>query len=145
MNFTAIGDSVNIASRLEGANKVYGTKILASEFVEEKARSKILFRVIDRIAVKGKNFGITIYEPICSIKNADDKYYKLMELCSKSKEAFELFQARKFKDALRLYLELAESFPERIQSITPTIERCKQFIKTPPSRDWDGINYLTKK
>ena len=88
MNFTAIGDSVNIASRLEGVNKFYGTKILASETVENEARKKIIFRVIDKIAVKGRTSGITIFEPLCSINNADDMYYNFLELCSKSKEAF---------------------------------------------------------
>lgn len=144
MNFTAIGDSVNIASRLEGANKVYGTWILASETVEKEARGKILFRVIDRIAVKGRSGGVTVYEPICATKNADEMYYKVIELCSKSKEAFELYQSEKFSEAIKIYEEILKAFPEKESSILPLLTRCKQFAENPPM-DWDGINYLTSK
>ena len=144
MNFTAIGDTVNIASRLGGANKFYGTNILVSETVEIKSRNKILFRVIDKIAVKGRNSGITVFEPLCSIKTIDETYYKLIELCSKSKEAFELFQAQDFSDALKVYENIKQLFPEKERSISPLIERCKEFIANPP-QNWDGVNYLKKK
>ena len=144
MNFTAIGDTVNIASRLGGANKFYGTDILVSETVELKARNKILFRVIDKIAVKGRNAGITIFEPLCVMQNADEKYYKLIELCSKSKEAFELFQSQNFSDALKVYENIKRLFPEKERSISPLIERCKEFIASPP-QNWDGVNHLRAK
>lgn len=145
MNFTAIGDSVNIASRLGDANKFYGTNILVSETVEIRARNKVLFQTIDKIAVKGRNSGIVIFEPLCSIKNVDEEYYKMMELCSKSKEAFELFQSQNFKDALKLYTEIKTIFPEKSASINPLIERCEEFITNPPKEDWDGINHLNHK
>ena len=144
MNFTAIGDSVNIASRLGGANKFYGTSIMVSETVEAKARNKVLFRTIDKIAVKGRNAGIVVFEPLGLIQNADETYYKMMELCSKSKEAFELFQAQHFKDALKLYSEIQTIFPEKSESISPLIERCKDFIARAP-KDWDGVNHLKSK
>ena len=144
MNFTAIGDSVNIASRLGGANKFYGTEILVSETVEIKARKRILFRVIDRIAVKGRSAGITVYEPLCSIKDADENYYKLIDLCAKSKEAFELFQAQKFKDAIKIYGEIKSAFPGKSSAIEPLIERCKEFISHLPP-NWDGVNHLNSK
>ena len=144
MNFTAIGDSVNIASRLGGANKFYGTSILVSETVESKARNKVLFRTVDKIAVKGRNAGIVVFEPLGLIQNADETYYKMMELCSKSKEAFELFQAQNFKDALKLYTEIKTMFPEKSESISPLVERCKEFIAHAP-KDWDGVNHLKSK
>ncbi len=144
MNFTAIGDSVNIASRLGGANKFYGTSILVSETVESKARNKVLFRTVDKIAVKGRSAGIVVFEPLGLIQNADETYYNMMELCSKSKEAFELFQAQNFKDALKLYTEIKTIFPEKSESIIPLIDRCKNFIAHSP-QDWDGVNHLTSK
>ena len=144
MNFTAIGDAVNIASRLGGANKFYGTKVLVSETVEIKARKKILFRVIDKIAVKGRSSGITVFEPLCSIKDADENYYKLIDLCAKSKEAFELFQAQKFKDAMKIYNEIKSAFPGKSSSIEPLIERCKELIAHMPP-NWDGTNHLNRK
>ena len=141
INFTAIGNTVDIASSLEGTNKIYGTRILASETVESKAHDKILFRVIDRVAVNGSRSGITIFEPLCSLQNANDMYYKMLELCSKSKEAFELYQDKNFKDALTLYTEISKTFPEKANSINVLIKRCEEFLKNPP-KDWDGINRL---
>ena len=141
MNFTAIGTTVDIASGLEGTNKIYGTRILASEAVENKARDKILFRVVDKIAFSEGQAGITIFEPVCSLKNANDKYYKLMDLCSKSREAFELYQSENFEEALKLYTEISNTFPEKKQSFDVLIERCKDFINNPP-KNWDGIHKL---
>ncbi|MBR1479606.1 MAG: hypothetical protein IJ599_01755 [Alphaproteobacteria bacterium] len=144
MNFTAIGDCVNIASRLEGANKFYGTKILASETVESVARGRILFRTIDKIAVKGRQSGITVYEPICSMRDADESYYGVLELCSKSKEAFELYQSQNFQEALKLYGEIAETFPEKASATTLLVESCREFLKSPP-KDWDGTRHMVSK
>jgi adenylate cyclase len=145
MSFTAIGDTVNIASRLEGANKYYGTKILVSESVESATKGRFLFRVIDRIAVKGKSVGITIYEPLCAMKDADEQaYYQQLNLCAKSKEAFEAYQNQEFAEALELYNRILETFPEIELSITSIIKNCKEFIKNPPV-NWDGVNHLSSK
>lgn len=138
MNFTAIGDSVDIASSLEGANKIYGTWILASEIVERKARDKILFRIVDRVLVDGCRNGVSIYEPICSLKDANDLYYKSMELCIKSREAFDLYQQEQFEDALKIYREILAAFPEKSKSIDLLITRCEKFIQCRPE-NWDGI------
>ncbi|MDR1488208.1 MAG: hypothetical protein LBI26_00460 [Holosporales bacterium] len=146
MNFTAIGDAVDIASRLEGINKLYGTNILVSENVESAARGKVLFRIIDKIAVKGKNIGTVIFEPLCAMKDADDqKYYKQIELCAKSKEAFEFYQKRDFNEALSRYKALIRIFPEIERSLTGLIIRCEKYMQTPPNSDWDGTLHLEKK
>jgi adenylate cyclase len=145
MNFTAIGDSVNIASRLEGVNKIYGTKILVSESVESVAREHILFRVIDRVAVKGRAGGITIYEPLCSMKNAENEnYYSFIGLSSKSKEAFELYQEKRYIHALKIYGEIADSFPDRVNAIIPLIKTCQDLIDN-ENLEWDGINRMISK
>jgi adenylate cyclase len=145
MNFTAIGDAVNIASRLEGVNKVYGTKILASEEVKSAATGRILFRVIDKIAVKGRSSGITIFEPLCAMGDINDgEYYTLIELSAKSNEAFELYQGKKFKKALKLYGEIQANFPDKTSSVVPLMQKCREFVKKSPV-NWDGINYLSEK
>ncbi|GHT89014.1 adenylate/guanylate cyclase domain-containing protein [Alphaproteobacteria bacterium] len=145
MNFTAMGDTVDIASRLEGVNKYYGTKILASENIENAAKNKILFRVIDKIAVKGKTVGLTIYEPIYAMNKPDDKtYYKKIELCEKSQDAFELYQNERFSEAFSHYSKLLESFPDIASSIKPIMKRCKKFAEF-PTKNWDGTFHLMDK
>jgi adenylate cyclase len=145
MNFTSIGDNVNVASRLEGANKYYGTKILVSEDVEAEARSRVLFRVIDKITVKGKSVGFCVYEPLCALKDGeDDGYYEKIELSEKTKEAFRLYQNGEFKHAIGKYRKILELYPYTEKSITPIINRCEEFVKTPPS-DWNGISFLSGK
>ncbi|MDR1333142.1 MAG: hypothetical protein LBJ69_01940 [Holosporales bacterium] len=146
MNFTAIGDSVNIASRLEGVNKIYGTRILVSETVEATAREQILFRVIDRVAVKGRTGGIVVYEPLCEMRQAENEnYYRFIELSSKSKEAFELYQAGRFQDALKMYEVISENFPDRAHAIAPVMKICSELMDGEDGKEWNGINRLTTK
>ncbi len=71
MDFTCIGDAVNLASRLENSNKNYGTKIIISEFTYEKVKDKIYARELDLVKVKGKNMPVRIYE-LLDLKNKSD-------------------------------------------------------------------------
>jgi adenylate cyclase len=144
MNFTAIGSAVDIASRLEGANKFYGTKILASEDIESVARGRVLFRVIDKVAVKGKSIGIVIYEPLSTMGD-DGEYYSQIQLCAKTKEAFELYLERNFEKAMLKYRKIIELFPNTERSITPLVNRCFEYSTNPPQENWDGTFHLTQK
>ncbi len=145
MNFTAIGDTINLASRLESVNKFYGTYILVSEAIEKEAHGQILFRVIDRIAVKGKTEAITIYEPLGSMSDADNtEYYSKIELSSKSKEAFDSYQKKNFQNAIEAYNMIISNFPEAEKSISVLKNRCEELLKNCPE-DWDGVFYMDKK
>ena len=73
MNYTAIGDAVNLASRLETLNKQYGTSIIASESIFERARQDFDFRLLDIVAVKGKSKAIKVYELLGASHTAADK------------------------------------------------------------------------
>ena len=143
-SYTALGDSVNVASRICGANKFYDTNILVSENVEANSRNKILFRVVDTIAVKGRTSGITIFEPLCQLGSAEDNYYNLIHLCSKSSEAFDLFKNKKFVDAKRIYLELQHTYPSRRKSFQQIIERCDFYINN-KTVDFNPVNILSSK
>lgn len=144
LNYTIIGDGVNLASRLEGASKEYGTYALVSHSVYKEAKEDFVFRPIDIVAVKGKKEGIAVYE-LCGMHagefrcdDAELSYYALFF------EAFDLYQQRHWKRALKIYKELMKVLPnDRVTKIY--IERCMGYIKSPPPDDWDGIHRLTYK
>ncbi|MHB2018477.1 MAG: adenylate/guanylate cyclase domain-containing protein [Candidatus Xenobia bacterium] len=132
LSYTAIGDGVNVASRLEGMNKVYGTTILVSETVHAAAASAFAFRRIDRVAVKGRQQGILIYEllgpPGTPRTEAVERY----------EQALKAYFARDFQQALSL-LDPHDAPSQRL------ITRCHALIETPPPVDWDGSFVATMK
>ncbi len=124
MSFTAIGDGVNLASRLEGLNKQYGTQILVSETIYEAAKEHFAFRRLDRVAVKGKSRGIEVYELLQQKVGAAVKY----------EEALAKYFARDFAGALAVLEPQPDDAPSRVLA-----ERCRKMQKEPPPADWDGI------
>jgi adenylate cyclase len=140
-DYTAIGDTINLASRLEGMNKVYKTHIVVSEFVINHLRSfesgstgtdTFRFRELDVIKVKGKDKPVTIYE---LLPNMDETLKKKFE------DALKLYKQQQFKDALNIFESLVVEFKDNPSSIFA--ERCSEFIKNPPEADWDGV-YVAK-
>ncbi|MBA4349534.1 MAG: hypothetical protein C0415_06060 [Thermodesulfovibrio sp.] len=140
-DYTAIGDTINLASRLEGMNKVYKTHIVVSEFVINHLRSlessstgtdTFRFRELDVIKVKGKEKPVTIYE----LSPDMDETLK-----NKFEEALRLYKQQQFKDALNIFESLVAEYKDNPSSIFA--ERCNEFIKNPPDADWDGV-YVAK-
>ena len=129
-DYTAMGDTINLGSRLEGLTKQYGVSIIVSESTYEKAKQTqdFTFRKLDIVAVKGKNIPVTIYELCTSFQ---DKFNSLYET------ALELYLKRKFKKALSKFEE-ALLIKREDMSCSLFIERCKEFIKHPPEKDWNG-------
>ena len=139
MEFTALWDSVNLASRLEGVNKFYNTYICASEDVYNDVKKSFEFRYLDKIRVKWKNKPVKIYELICSLDDATDE---LLDLVQKFWFAINLYLEWDFETALKRFQLLADVWDK--PSLT-YIERCKQYIKTPPPEDWDGVWTMKEK
>ncbi len=108
LNYTAIGDVVNTASRLQGINKIYHTQILIGEAVVKKIGDKFLVRPIDDVEVKGKKNKIKIYE-LSSLKNSASP--EEIELCAQFSQAFEAFHRGDFSEAKRLFHALRGKFP----------------------------------
>lgn len=135
-NYTAIGDGINLASRLEGLNGRYGTTIIASESVYSAAREDFEFRRLDRVAVKGKMEGVTIYELVG--ERARDNQRSAHITCYE--QAFDAYQRADFRAALSLLESQAHDRPSRVLA-----DRCRHLIENPPPTDWNGIYiYMTK-
>ena len=136
MNYTAMGDCVNLASRLEGVNKIYGTSIIVSETTYRKTADKFLYRQLDTVAVKGKKRGIKIYELIDDIDVHVEQ--EKIAFIHDFEKGVQLYRKCEFQSAFDLFEPLQNNHPEDL-SIKLYIERCENFITNPPPADWDGV------
>jgi adenylate cyclase len=137
--YTAMGDTVNLSSRLEGLNKEYGTRILVSEATFREIRDpEIVFRELDLIRVKGKLQPVTIYE-ILSIEAAKNEGKELAALFRKGREAYKLRNWRAGKISFEEVLHRwADDGPSKV-----FLERCEEYLVEDPAKDWDGV-YIMK-
>jgi adenylate cyclase len=133
-NYTAIGDGINLASRLEGLNKYYGTSIIASDAIRSAVGNQFEFRLLDRVAVKGKTEGLTIYE-----LRAEESEGPRPEFIGLYEEAFALYQSADFPRAATLLEQQIDDAPSRLLA-----ERCREFLAQPPSQ-WTGIRMFDAK
>jgi class 3 adenylate cyclase len=129
-NYTVMGDTVNVAARLESANKLYGTEILASETTVAGCSDSISFREIDRVRVVGRRAPLRIYEPLDGDRNM-----------AAFTAALAAFQAGRFAVAAEAFLTLAidDGVAARYA------ERAKVLAQSPAVGDWDGVTDLSEK
>jgi adenylate cyclase len=124
LNYGVLGDPVNLASRLEGLNKQYGTSILISENIRMRLGPDFVVRKLDRVAVKGKSQGILIYELLLAGGPFVGDYER----------AFELYSAGDFADALAILHGISGDEPSQ-----RLLARCREYLANPPGPDWDGV------
>ncbi|HEY6952639.1 MAG TPA: adenylate/guanylate cyclase domain-containing protein, partial [Bacteroidota bacterium] len=141
LDYTAIGDTVNLASRLEGVNKFFGTKIIISENVHRLAKDSIETRELDLIRVKGKNVPIRIYELVGESGTLNENTKEFLSLFH---EGLELYRNRKFDQAGRQFENLLNANPDDGPSGTYA-ERCKLLSIQKLPDNWDGVFTLTTK
>ena len=146
MNYTAIGDSVNLCARLEGLNKYYGTGIIVSETVYDQVKEHFLMRSLDRVAVKGKNRAVKIYELVAQIKGDNSLLPtdEQLEFCADFEKAYKLFLTRQWQEALNMFTTI---LPLNNSDLTLKMyaQRCRDYIENPPPKDWDGGFIMTEK
>lgn len=139
-SYTVMGDAVNLASRLEGINKTYGTHIIISEFTYEEVKNEFLCREVDWVRVKGKLKPVKIFELLAETK-ADEKIKAMAERFS---TAYELYHKKQFDKAILEFNRAIEANPND-ETSKIYIERCQEFIAEPPPTDWDGVYVMKTK
>jgi len=141
MNYTVIGDAANIASRLEGLNKYYGTPIIIGHSTCELVKEEFIVRPLDLVSVVGSTKGIKIYELVGEKKNPDKQKVQVAELCA---TGLELYLGRQWNEAMDHYKNVLELSPGD-QTATIMLERCKLYLENPPPDDWTGIHRIESK
>ncbi|MEA5467302.1 GAF domain-containing protein [Spirulina sp. 06S082] len=143
MEFTAIGDGVNLSSRLEGASKQYGCDIVISENTYRQCEGRLVVRELDCIRVKGKTQPVSVYELIAElgVDSLSPEQEQIIALYNKGREVY-----------LGGNFGLAHNYFATILELNRTdkaarlhMERCHHFIDNPPEEDWDGVWTMTTK
>ena len=139
-DYTAIGDNVNLASRLEGLNKFYGTEILISATTAQHLDGDFYFREVDLVRVKGKKHPIAIYE-VLGEGTPEENLARFLRLYA---EGLALFRERNFEQAQEA---LQEAIRLKHQDVLCAhyLDWTAKFLEEPPGPDWDGITTMAQK
>ncbi len=141
LNYSAIGDTVNLSSRLEGIAKNYGVKILISKNTYENIKDHFLTRMLDKIIVKGKTEGVYIYELVSDKKNEEKK---VIEFIDTYEFALNKYFLKKWDEAIDSF-QKALMYNENDIASQVLIARCKYYKQNPVNANWDGsYTYFNK-
>ena len=145
MDYTVIGDMVNLASRMEGLTKTYHSEILISETIHDTIKNQAItetaalpFRLLDTVAVKGKTKGVKIYTTGKSLSAEETKAWTLHN------QGMELYYSRDFNGAAKCFEEVISLLPADY-SAANLLERCKTYAASPPPPVWDGVEVMQTK
>ena len=142
MDYTMIGDGVNLAARLESACKQYHARILLSEYTVARLKGVYRLREVDKVVVKGKTQPVSVYE--CLDYHTDESFPNLMEALGNFNEGVKLYRAQHWDKATGFFEKALAANPDDALSQT-YIERCALMQANPPGADWDGVWIMKEK
>ncbi|MBI4639718.1 MAG: adenylate/guanylate cyclase domain-containing protein, partial [Candidatus Tectomicrobia bacterium] len=140
-DFTMMGDTVNLASRLEGVNKQYGTFIMISEMTYARAKDFVEARELDRVLVVGKAEPIVVYELLARKGELDEALVPVLRYYA---DGLELYRARQWDHAIATFRKALTINPHDGPSQS-MIKRCQEYKENPPPDDWNGAFQLVSK
>jgi adenylate cyclase len=140
-NYTVMGDAVNLASRLEGINKEYGTHIVISEFTFNEVKDQFTCREIDKVRVKGKAEPVRIFELMAEGPLPPEQEQMRQAFL----KGYKLYLEMQFRDAIEAFKEAISARPEGDPTAKIYIERCEDYLSEPPPSNWDGVYVMKTK
>jgi adenylate cyclase len=142
MSYTAMGEDVNLAARLESVPPLYGCLIVAGEQTARLAQNVFLMRELDWLLVKGAGKPMSVYQPIAELDSATDAQ---RELVGRFAQALKHYRARRFADACSLWDDLTVELEPAPSPSSVMASRSRELMSNPPDESWNAINVLVNK
>ena len=146
MNYTCMGDTVNLAARLESGSKQWGIDAQVAESVYDQTKNDFVFRKLGGVRVKGKKEPVNVYELLCEKGHISEELNSLLEQFEKARN---LYLKQDWDGAIKAFEisdQLEEMSGERHTNPSRTyIKICNEFKADPPGKDWDGIYTFKQK
>ena len=141
MDYTVVGDVVNLGSRLEGLNKTYGTSIIAGESTAQRLDPRFFLRELDCVRVKGKGDAVTIFELMGLRENMDQRKTEMARIFQ---EGLDQYRNQEWKKAETTFRKALERIPGDGPSIL-YLNRVQALLRDPPTSEWDPVCVFTTK